>query len=578
MADLLRDPARSGLFRKVAGEEHLVLMRIVADDTYGRAAKRNGAYETDRVFATGLSDAAQPWTRLAFDSAINALPEGFYHRDAGLTDINLGLEIEAPQWRVLLFRRRGNDVPLLVASREGTGRASVDIPVEIAARPARLYFEVHHTGNLDLGWAGWTVSKPAALPKMGISITTYNKQDYLLPNIATIRESAAFTAGLIELLVVNNGNAITGLPDDVQLQTLDNVGGAGGFKAGYEWFARKGFAKFVVMDDDIALSQDFVDRMYALSCLVGACHIGSIAEILNTAPRIVKEQGANVLPRDTFGLGLHNGHLDLQGIDRHRLYEYHPQDFSGWWSLLVHIDAASPAIPSELFIKRDDIMFGYESRRRGIETVVFPNLHVAHSEEGAPAYYYYDIRNDLILRARNNDRLGLSVVQMMRIATSQLLALRHEEQKLFNMALADFLRGPGALERVGVVEKLKQVRAKAAKVVPVPEDAEPRHLPERPGQEQSFLSFLRPSAYRLPERPPVIEKAPDANACGIGAYFDPIPFTEKGHLRIRRFGALFTYGYALVLIALVYLMRGRMRRSYQSGSYQSGSYQGGGSL
>ncbi|MEN9062982.1 hypothetical protein [Ponticoccus litoralis] len=186
----------------------------------------------------------------------------------------------------------------------------------------------------------------------------------------------------------------------------------------------------------------------------------------------MKEQGANVSASHTFGIDLINPFTDLQGWDRHRVYGFYEADFSGWWSLMVDLDGPAPAMPEKQFIKRDDIMFGYESRRQDVVTVVPPNLVVAHGEEGAPAYYYYDIRNDLILRARNADRLSLSLKQLVRIAGYLMLSLQADRQKMFNAALADFLAGPAALQASDIGQTLKRVRAMASRTAAHPAAAQ----------------------------------------------------------------------------------------------------------
>lgn len=552
------------LFHSVDGVEHICLMSFVFDDRYGRAGKQNGAYRRDQIFPNALDDGAQTWTRLNFDSAINSFPEEYYVRTCGLDTASLAVELTAEDWYVCILRRIDNFPPQYVTSASGKGKIVLNLPVHLEMKPARLCVELHYKGPLTLKRLAWSAKKPADTPNMGISITTYNKQKYLLPNIDIIRQSTAFAAGLVDLLIVNNGDAIDGLPEDVSLKTLANVGGTGGFLAGYEYFADRQCRKFVIMDDDIALDADFVDRVYALSCLAGRFHIGSLAEILNIDARIVKEQGGNIDADNVFGLDLKNQDIDIVGGNRHSLYAFYSVQFSGWWSLLVHIENEGPGIPEGLFIKRDDIMFGFESARRGIPTLVFPNLRIAHGEEGAPAYYYFDLRNDLINRARNTGMLGISIKQLLVIAGGLFLTLRHDRQRMLNMALADFMKGPEALDRVDVGKKLAEVRKIAQKPVSYPHDSAVLDQVGRVSMRRAALSFLSPSAYKIPAHAPVITRDPASNAAYIGAYYEPIRYTDNVYRHTRHLSAIASLIRATLLIGRLALTRRALCHRYNA--------------
>lgn len=249
---------------------------------------------------------------------------------------------------------------------------------------------------------------------------------------------------------------------------------------------------------------------------------------------------------------------------------------------MVDLDGPPPAMPEKQFIKRDDIMFGYESRRQGMATIVPPNLVVAHGEEGAPAYYYYDIRNDLILRARNADHLSLSLKQLVRIAGYLMLSLKLDRQKMFNAALTDFLAGPAALQASEIGQTLKRVRAMASKpqpILPQPKALTARERVEkaevqgqtrlgggdRPPLRALLRDWITPSAWSTPDPLPIVESNPLLHARGQGAYLDVIPFTDTAYLRKRQAAAPFQFLHALWLIARLYCGRKRLLKAYKDG-------------
>ncbi len=539
---------------------------MVLDDSFGQPEKRNGAYLADRR-AMGPSN--EKWNRLNFDSPSNAFPSEHYRRVAGLERATLSLRFDADKWLVRLLRRGGNEPPKTVFQETGNGTAEICIDTPpLRNAPERFYLELSYTGTLSAELLAWTTPAPATLKPLGVAITTYNKPEYLLPNLEILKQSAAYRAGLLDVLVINNGKALESLPDGIQVTELDNVGGTGGFLEGHRHFRARNYGHFVIMDDDIAIGPDFVDRLYALSCLSRSYHVGSLAEILNIPDRIIKEQGADVSETNVFGLELHNADLNLQGHERHRLYPLKEVDFSGWWSLLVDLDGPAPRMPRKQFIKRDDVMFGYESRAKGMPTVVFPNLLVAHGEEGSPSYYYYDIRNDLILRARNHPPLTTSIRQMLNIAGSLMLTLRLDRQRMFNAALSDFLAGPRALEKSDMGRTLKKVRAMAEKPVALPKDADIQSGGDRPPLPELLLNWFRPSAWRRNDAPPVVAGNAIRHSMGRYSYYDKLPYGDAGYLRRRSPASLYQLLRSFALILRFAVTRNAVMRAYKKGAVE----------
>lgn len=444
----------SDLF-EVGHVAYMPLMNLVQNDNYQCSGKKNCAYSVD--FNTVDTAIEQSMVRLNFDSAINSFPEEHYQQVCEIDHVDFRIALNASRWTVLIMRRIGNNEPQLVSSKTGSGAAVIDMPVSLYGRAHRLYVEIVATLDIEISQAVWACVAPVKRAQLGISITTYNKQEFLIHNINNIMNSSVGKSGLVDLLIINNGDDIGISPDNFDIINLPNVGGTGGFLAGRKHFKDKGYDKFVIMDDDIVIGDDFINRLYAISCFSRGKHIGTMAEMLNTDERIIKEQGGHVAQYHVFGLDLRNHLLDIAGWDMHSLFGYVPMTFSGWWSLIVDLDV-EPKIEPNLFIKRDDIAFGLDSWMLGIQTIVFPNLMIAHSEEGAPAYYYYDVRNDLIMRAKQGHTFEIKPQQLHKLAIKNFLRFKIDRQRMFNMALRDFIAGPDQLSNKPVAETLIKVR------------------------------------------------------------------------------------------------------------------------
>ncbi|NRB36613.1 MAG: glycosyltransferase family 2 protein [Rhodobacteraceae bacterium] len=539
-------------------------MQFETSDRFGNDEKVNGAYLADRNFQ---QDAGARRSRISFDNPINAFPEDFYAEAAKLSEAVFVGRLDAPEWHVQVFSRSGFLTPKLIMEASGQGTGEIVLPFKIkAGGGARFFVSITYRGTLQSDLLGFAVPAPEQPVPMGLSITTYNKPGYVRHNLEIIRSSNAYKAGLIDLLIVNNGDAIQGLPEDIEVMHPGNVGGTGGFSAGAAHFRDKGRRHFVIMDDDIVLLTDMVDRFFALSCFARGMHIGSLAEIENTPRRLVKEQGANVSPQHTFGLELVHPMIDIHGWFKDQIYDFREVDYSGWWALMVDLTTAPKSgVPAFYFIKRDDITFGFESRLAGTPTVVFPNLIVAHSEEGAASYFYYDVRNDLVMRARNNTHLGISIRGIAQELATKFMTYKLDEQRMFNQALSDFMSGPKQLEAQPVSVTLGKVRKLAGTRIPLPEDSPVISSDEVVSTRRMALAWLRPSSWRAPDPLPLVPEGHRACVTEIGGYIQMLPFSEKGIAHHRSMANIWSFLRGIALLGRLAITRGKIVARYQEG-------------
>ncbi|MCB1396684.1 MAG: glycosyltransferase [Rhodobacter sp.] len=541
-------PARlAGLVTDPDGARHVTLMNLVFRDDYGLAHKTS--------VALAPCPAASPDRPLAlsFDSHSNAFPEDFYCR-IGVTQAVFRATLRAASCRVRVIRRDPAGKEQLLAEADGHGDLAVSMPVDLLPGGSRCIVQIDATPDLTILQAGWTAPAPDICRPLGLSITTYNKEPYLRANLQTILDSTPAQDGLLEVLVVNNGRPIDSLPGTVTVITRDNIGGTGGFITAYEHFRQRGFAHFLVMDDDILIAPDFLERIYAISCFARGVHVGAIAEIQNTPKRRIKEQGARISRSEVMGLELHNEDLLLDGPDLPRLYAAEDSEYGGWWGLLVDLSAPRRLPPAYFFIKRDDISFGVDSAAAGCPTLVFPNLHVTHSEIGSPVYFYFDVRNDLVMRARSDPPMPLDPWHLRVVANWCLVTLQPDRQQMLNRAIRDFLRGPEALAALDPHALLADLRQLADPAMPWPADAPVLTVADA-GQHGRAVDFLRWRSYRQDGPVPVIVGNPTGLTGGRAAYYEGQPGTDTVRLHKRRFRSLWHYLHTLILLR-------RLKRRY----------------
>ena len=86
---------------------------------------------------------------------------------------------------------------------------------------------------------------------------------------------------------------------------------------------------------------------------------------------------------------------------------------------------------------------------------------------------------------------------------------------------------------------------------------------ERPRIRAVLRDWIKPSAWKTPDPLPIVENNPLLHARGQGAYLDVVPFTDTAYLRKREISAPFRFLHAVLLIAKLYCIRGRLLRAYK---------------
>ncbi|WP_139103191.1 glycosyltransferase family 2 protein [Pararhodobacter sp. CCB-MM2] len=530
----------------------LVLMNLVLRDGYAGAGKAS--------CAVSLAPAGQGFA-LDFDSAINAFPEAHYHQ-IGLRTARVRVTLAAGDATLDLRRVQPDGQSERLGTADGQGGCSLGLTVDLQEGSGRLVVLLHLSPDAQLLEACWETPFHGPATPLGISITTYNKPEYLAETLAGLRASPPAKAGLFDLLVVNNGDPVAA-PGATEVMR-DNIGGTGGFLTAFAHFRAAGHRHFVIMDDDIVLGPDLPQRLYALHCLSEGQHIGTLAEILNTPARRIKEQGADVDRDRVLGLNLHNEDLLLDGADRGQLYAPRLVDYSGWWTLMVDIDAAGPLPPESLFIKRDDISFGLESGAAGCPTLVPPHLHLAHSEVGNPIYLYFDIRNDLIMRAQSDLPLEISSGSLRQIAQNALVRLQIDRQIMGIRAMRDFMKGPEHIAALKPAEVLKELRSLVSKGEVIDEGMTRYPVGSLPFRPSSARDFLRLESWARADGPDPIIDDPQHYLGTRRRYLEEIPGTGRVVLRQRTWKGFGLYLVSLLLIAMLQLRLNGLRRAYRA--------------
>jgi galactofuranosylgalactofuranosylrhamnosyl-N-acetylglucosaminyl-diphospho-decaprenol beta-1,5/1,6-galactofuranosyltransferase len=270
---------------------------------------------------------------------------------------------------------------------------------------------------LDLTWS--TSTPPEHKVVLTAIICTFNRERDVA---ATLESLLIRPSGVTRVIVVNQGrpglaarladmgSAIEG----GRLLVIEqaNLGGAGGFGRGMlEAAADDDCTHVVLMDDDIDLDTAIFARLTVLlSYLRSGLAVGgamldrenrrtifSVGDVLHPSKpeicNVVDPISNDIAERSTTAY----------------LAKHHRIDFNGWWFFaLSKKDMTSKGLPLPLFIRGDDVEYGYRLMQSGIFTVGWPGLAVWHDPFYAkrhPWHYFYDRRNSLFL-CEMHGRLG----------------------------------------------------------------------------------------------------------------------------------------------------------------------------
>ena len=135
-----------------------------------------------------------------------------------------------------------------------------------------LYVRVVGASGSRVQRVEWlTETQPAHEVRLSLSITTFNRQAYVIP---TVKKVLSLVRGLdslrgrVRVLVVDNASNVDfgeAPSDDLAVVPNRNLGGAGGFARGLMWLRAQGWATHVLfMDDDINLEAESLVRTVSL--------------------------------------------------------------------------------------------------------------------------------------------------------------------------------------------------------------------------------------------------------------------------------------------------------------------------
>ena len=418
--------------------------------------------------------------RATFDTAFGVFAAGRWSRLTSITDLVATMHISGRALVELIAYAGGVDT--VIASSDEGGTLSCDDIRAVSAESFYVAVTALEDGVIVRGGEWGTNTPPTRNVHLGVAITTFNRQDYVL---ATIDKLVALEAGVpsvhghLQVIVVDNArNLQPNIPASAPVRVLPNpnLGGAGGFARGLIEFREGGWSTHVVfMDDDISLEPESIVRTISLLSYADSpdlCVHGAM--ISEEQPWMQFEAGSAYEFRSVYPLRAHGRGIDLR--QRSEVVHDHLEvdlDYSAWWFTVfpMHIGVDNP-LP--VFVRGDDVAFGL--MHTGQHTVTLNGISVWHADfalKNNPSSLYYEVRNFALI-----DTLVFDDHKRWHLAWRYLgfgfrnaYSHRYASAEYMIWGMKDFLAGPDEWMKIDHSAKHDEIRhVSEEKAGPLSED------------------------------------------------------------------------------------------------------------
>ena len=418
--------------------------------------------------------------RATFDTAFGIFSSGRWCRLTQIADLGVTMDISGRCLVELVAFSNGNDT-VIDSSEEETTLHCRDLRA-IAAESFYVAVTALEDGVVIRSGSWTTTTKPEREVRLGVSITTFNRQEYVLKTIDRLVEleaSEPSVHGHLQILVVDNArNLEPQVPATAPLRVLKNpnLGGAGGFARGLIEYRDQGWSTHVVfMDDDISLEPESIVRTISLlsySTSPDLCIHGAM--LSEEQPWMQFEAGSSYEFKAVYPLRAIGRDIDLRSrseVVRDQLEQ--PIDYSAWWftAFPMHLGTQNP-LP--VFVRGDDVAFGL--LHTGQHTVTLNGIVVWHADfalKNNPTSLYYEIRNFALIDTLvfDHHRWHNLAWRFLGFGFRNAYSHRYASAEYMIHGMKDFLAGPDEWMKIDHSAKHEEIRhVTEEKAAPLPDE------------------------------------------------------------------------------------------------------------
>ena len=345
---------------------------------------------------------------LSFDTSFGVFAAGRWRRVSQVNNLSVSLRASGVGIaEVVVVNGKTESVVATAQLPRGEGSPTsvmLNVPDLQASANGTYYVRVTAIGGEVCMTGGeWvTQDAPRHEVRMSLSITTFNRQEYVRKTVHNVldlvRDNAALN-GKVRVLVVDNAQNVTfDAAADAPLTVIPNgnLGGAGGFARGLIELRKAGWATHVLfMDDDITLEPEAIVRtmsLFAYAKDVRLCVHGAM--LSEERPWLQFEAGSQYSWRSIYPLQALGREDDMR--ERSVAVQDAPEvpfDYTAWWYTAFPINLTNEN-PLPVFVRGDDVAFGL--MHTGKHSITLNGVIVWHADFGLknnPSSLFYESRN-----------------------------------------------------------------------------------------------------------------------------------------------------------------------------------------
>ena len=339
-----------------------------------------------------------------------------------------------------------------------SGKTTLDVP-DFAKSPIGSYFVRISAEQSDVVVSGgqWTTKTQAPREvRLSLSITTFNRQDYVKPTVSKVLhlvESLDSLRNNMRILVVDNARNIkfdTAPNAPITVVPNPNLGGAGGFARGIIYLRDEGWSTHVLlMDDDITLEPEALVRTFALFTFARDAKLCIHGAMLSEEQAWMQfEAGSKYRWRSLYPLraigredDLRERKLALRDVGEKKFA------YTAWWYTAFPISITRDN-PLPVFVRGDDVAFGL--MHTGEHSVTMNGVIVWHADFGLknnPSSLYYEKRNFAIIDTLvfDNHHWWHLARRFIALCFRNLFSMRYASVEYMIRGVRAYLAGPQAL-------------------------------------------------------------------------------------------------------------------------------------
>ncbi len=401
---------------------------------------------------------------LSFDTSFGVFAAGRWRRLSTIENLSVNIfatgsgRIEVVGVCQNLFGLKQSEKVVASSGIALNGKTTIEVPDFSGANYGSYFVRIsaEQTDVVVIGGEWTTTTNVAREIRLSLSITTFNRQDYVKPTVAKVlhlEKSVEILRGKLRVLVVDNARNIEFDTDpDAPITVLQNpnLGGAGGFARGIIHLRNEGWSTHILlMDDDITLEPDALVRTYALFSFARDEKLCIHGAMLSEERGWMQfEAGSKYRWRSLYPLRAIGREDDL----RERklvLRDAHEKKFAytAWWYTAFPVMITRDN-PLPIFVRGDDVSYGL--LHTGKHSVTLNGVIVWHADFGLknnPSSLFYEKRNFAIIDTLVFDRHHWWHLARRFIALSfrNLFSMRYSSVEYMIRGVRAYLQGPAAL-------------------------------------------------------------------------------------------------------------------------------------